>query len=353
MRGRTLGLLWVLAGVIFFVLGYWGVTAWRSLLARGQAAAAQRAALTGEIRAKQDEMVKEMRSTNVLQEMQFSVERADPSVFLTGLADLTQGTRVRVLAISPLERQTTPQFIKSWQTVQLISPFHDLRELATRVEREKGILEDLSVDVPPAGAALPGQPPSPGAAVDVQAKFKLTSMEVTGEAKRILQRALAVTRTIPGPTPQPEPSLQLPFPPRPTATASAARDPFLFAAPALPPVPKATPPVRAVAGVRPPAGPPPDRPFQITVPPVASAPTSPVAMPSEPRPLAPMEVKGIVAMPDGYLAIVNNEIVKAGDTIENHRVERVTATDVVLRQPDGTLRSLTLPSIVTRSPARR
>ena len=348
MRGRTLGMVWVLAGMVFLLLVYWGVSTWRSLLARGQAVAVQRTQLVTEIKSRQEEMVTEMRSTNILQEMQFSVERADPSVFLTGLADLTQGTRIRVLAISPLERRTTPQFVKSWQTVQLTTPFQDLRELATRVEREKGILEDLVIEVPPPSGGTPSV--VPGASPEIQARFKLTSMEVTGEAKRILQRAIAVTRSAPGPAPVPEPSLSLPFPPRPATGATAARDPFLFAAPALPPVPK--PPVRVATGARPATSAPgPGRPFQITTSPVpGAAPTDPTA---PPRPLARMEVKGIVGMPDGYLAIVNNEIVKAGDTIENHRVERITATDVVLRQPDGTLRSLTLPSVVSPPGARR
>ena len=351
MRGRTLGLFWVLVVAVFVILAFWGVNGWRSLVLRGQAAAAQRAQLTGEIKARQEEMVKQMRSSNVLQEMQFSVERADPSVFLTGLADLTQGTKIRVLAITPLERQTTPQFVKSWQTVQLTSPFQDLRELAVRVEREKGILEDLVMEVSTAGQG--GAPPLPGATPEIQAKFKLTSMEVTGEAKRILQRAIAVTRAAPAAPAPEQPSLSLPFPPRPTTAATPARDPFLFAQPALPPVAK--PPVRVAGGPRSTTTPPPGagRPFQIPTgtPPVAVATPGGPAAPSQPP--ARMEVKGIVAMPDGYLAIVNNEIVKTGDTIENHRVERITATDVVLRQPDGTLRSLTLPFVVTPSPARR
>jgi hypothetical protein len=271
-------------------------------------------------------------------------------VFLTGLADLTQGTRIRVLAITPLERRTTPQFVKSWQTVQLTSPFQDLRELATRVEREKGILEDLVIEVPPPTGGTPSV--VSGAPPEIQARFKLTSMEVTGEAKRILQRAIAVTRSAPGPAPTPEPSLSLPFPPRPATGATAGRDPFLFAAPALPPAAK--PPVRVATSPRPSPGP--GRPFQITAPPITTSPV-PVGAPTDPtappRPLARMDVKGIVGMPDGYLAIVNNEIVKVGDTIDNHRVERITATDVVLRQPDGTQRSLTLPSVVSPPGARR
>ena len=345
MRGRPLGLLWALTLVVFVILTFWGLSTWRSLVTRGQAVAAQRQHLTTEIKARQDEMVKQMRSSNLLQEMQFSVERADPSVFLTGLADLTQGTRIRVLAISPLERQTTPQFVKSWQTVQLTSPFQDLRELAVRVEREKGILEDLVMDVPT------GPTPLPGAPLEIQAKFKLTSMEVTGEAKRILQKAIAVTRSAPGPTEAPpQPSLSLPFPPQPTTAASAARDPFMFAQ--LPAPAVAKPPVRAVAGgprsTAPPPGP--GRPFQIAVPPAGGG--APGAPGAPPAPLAKMEVKGIVGMPDGYLAIVNNEIVKVGDTIEQHRVERITPTEVVLRQPDGATRSLSIPFVVAPSPRR-
>jgi hypothetical protein len=59
-----------------------------------------------------------------------------------------------------------------------------------------------------------------------------------------------------------------------------------------------------------------------------------------------MEVKGIVSFPGGYLAIVNNQIVKVGDTVSGHRVERITDNAVVLREPDGGQRTETLPGLV-------
>jgi len=58
-----------------------------------------------------------------------------------------------------------------------------------------------------------------------------------------------------------------------------------------------------------------------------------------------MEVKGIVSFPGGFLAIVNNQIVKVGDTVNGHRVERITDSAVVLREPDGGQRTETLPGL--------
>ena len=73
-------------------------------------------------------------------------------------------------------------------------------------------------------------------------------------------------------------------------------------------------------------------------PPVNAAPAKVLA----PKVLAPVEVRGIVSTPAGHLAIVNDQIVKVGDLVAGDRVERITATEVVLRQTDGSPRSVTL-----------
>jgi hypothetical protein len=64
-----------------------------------------------------------------------------------------------------------------------------------------------------------------------------------------------------------------------------------------------------------------------------------------------MEVKGIVKFPGGHLAIVNNQIVQVGDLVDGHRVEQISDTTVVVRQAQGSPRSLSLPTVTAPQPA--
>jgi hypothetical protein len=80
---------------------------------------------------------------------------------------------------------------------------------------------------------------------------------------------------------------------------------------------------------------------------VAAAPEAP----REPKPEVLLELKGIVSFPGGYLAIVNNQIVKVGDTVSGHRVERITDNTVVFREPDGASRTVPLPDLVGGAPS--
>ena len=61
--------------------------------------------------------------------------------------------------------------------------------------------------------------------------------------------------------------------------------------------------------------------------------------------LVPMELRGIMSVGGGYRAIVNNRVVVTGDVISDHRVERITASEVMLRRPDGAERLLTLAPV--------
>src|SRR4029453_12557830 len=111
--------------------------------------------------------------------------------------------------------------------------------------------------------------------------------------------------------------------PRPSDPAGVmpARDPFTFAAGMR------RPPVAASAG---PGGPGPPPPLQ--GPPPATA------------------AKGHLGFPRGFLAIVDNQIVKAGDTVSGYRVERITEDSVVLRERGGGSRVVTLPALSTTPP---
>lgn len=307
MRERGLAIAWVVVGVVFLVLLAWEVSKARSLLTERARAAAEGQRLTEQIRLKEAQLVAEMRvNAAMLQEMQWTSAGGDPAAFLTRLAGLAQEKRMKVLGIGPLERQAVPQFNKSWHAIQIVAPYREIRELAGRIESEKGILEDVRLDLP-GQPARPAGGPSP--ADEVQARFKITALELSPEAKKILERALAASggQAAAG-------SLGLPVPATRVADASPlGRDPFYFIAP---------PPPTVVAGRRP---------------------TEP---PAPPRPLAPMELKGIVGFPGGFLAILNDQIVKVGDMVAGSQVERITQDAVVVREPGGAPRTVVLPEIV-------
>ena len=323
MRDRTLALAWIVLALVFAVMLLYELGKWRSISTQGARAAGERVRLTAEIRAKEEEIVKEMRANAVrLQEMQRTAAGGDPSVFLTRLADLAREKRMKVIGIGPLERQATAQFNKSWHTIQLVAPYRELRELAARVEGEKGILEDMAITVPRETAG-------PGAANldEVEAKFKMTGLELTAEARKILERALAASGTGPQPA---GPALALPLPTAVT-DAGPARDPFIFGVVAAAPAAGRRP----AAGARPAATPVPAKP----------------AAPAVETPKVAMELKGIVGFPGGFLAIVNNQIVKVGDSLSGHRVERITDDAVVLREPGGGTRTISLPGLAAAPPA--
>ena len=196
------------------------------------------------------------------------------------------------------------------------------RGLAGRVEAEKGILEDVTVTVIKDG----GRPGAPRAD-EIEARFKMTALELTPDARKVFERAMAASGgAAAGAT---SPSLALPLPAAPAEVVSDARDPFAMTTAMRRPAPPAgggPSPVTSPAPVTSSAG--------------ASGEGSPVGL----------ELKGIVAFPGGYLAIVNNQIVKTGDTVLGHRVERIADDMVVFREPGGGTRRVTLPGLAEGPP---
>jgi hypothetical protein len=312
VRGRPLALLWFVVIGLLVLLNIVALYQWRSLAGRGARVTAERTGLGNEIRAKEGEIVALMRgNAGLLQEMQWTSTGGEPAAFLTRLGELAREKRMKVIGIGPLERASTAQFTKSWHTIQVVAPYRELRELAARVEAEKGILEDVSVMAPRAGG---GARPD-----EIEARFKMTALELTPDARKVFDRAVSAA----GPGPQGAPSggsLALPLP-SDAAGVMPARDPFTFAAGMR------RPPVAASAG---PGGPGPP-------PPVEGA-------------RAAIEVKGIFGFPGGFLAIVDNQIVKTGDTVSGYRVERITEDSVVLRERGGGSRVVTLPALSTAPP---
>ena len=303
MRERELAIFWIVL-VVVFVGGLIGLVQYsRSLRSSGAQAAAEVASLRAAIEQKQKEILAEMKSNStVLQEMSWTGTTGDPVAFLSRVAELTQGSRLKVLAVGPLEQQATPQFSKSWHALTVQGPFRDLVGMAARVENERGTLDNVIIEAqPPQAPAAPasGQGPQPRVGPEVQARFRVTALQLTQQARRIIEDAAKASGVTPQP-PTPSTALSLPVP----SPGSEFRDPFVFAAPV-------------------------DRPRQ--------------AEGGVPR--TAFDLQGIVGFPGGHLAILNNQIVKTGEKMAGYTVEHITDTAVLLRQPDGTPRRISLPEI--------
>jgi hypothetical protein len=303
VRERELAILWIVL-VVVFVGGLFGLLQYaRTLRTSGAQAAADVARLRAAIEQKQNETLAEMKSNaTTLKEMSWTGTTGDPVAFLSRVAELTQGSRLKVLAVGPLEQQATPQFSKSWHALTVQGPFQDLVGMAARVESERGTLDNVLIEAQaPQVSAAPaaGQAPPPRTTPEVQAKFRVTALQLTQQARSIIEKAAKASGVSLTP-PTSATGLSLPVP----SAASETRDPFAFGT--------------AV-----------DRPRQ--------------AESSVPR--AAFDLQGIVGFPGGHLAIVNNQIVKPGEKMAGYTVEHITDTAVLLRQPDGTPRRLSLPEI--------
>jgi hypothetical protein len=305
VRPRGLAIAWIAVGVVFVILVLVELSNWRSLFTEQARAAAERQRLSSEIQLKQQQLISEMREHSaLLQEMHWSSSGGDPSAFLSRLAELAKEKRMKIMAVGPLERQTTPQFNKSWHTVQVQGPFREIRELAARVEQEKGILEDVHLEATPTPAGSPANPAA--GANEIQARFKLTVLELSAQAKAITERTLASQGSGGA-------RLALSVPTSVAQGGTIARDPFTF-----------------------------------VIAPVSTEAPAPASDEARLR----FEVKGIVAFPGGFLAIVNNQIVKEGDTVSGYRVERITQSSVTVRQPGGGgPQTIDLPDLASAAPA--
>ena len=316
MRERDLAIAWIALAVVFLLVLAWELSAARSVSTQADQVAAERRRLTEAISQREQEIIREARTNaGLLQEMSWTATGADPAAFIRRVADLAQGSRLKVTAIGSIERQTTPQFTKSWHSMEIIGPYQELKTLAAKVEGERGILESVSIAEAPKegreGALREGQRLGPGGETEGQAKFRITSMELTRATRDILNRASQASGIQLMPTGPPAgPAVALPVPATPAPGAPAARDPFVFG---VPPTPR---PI-VVSGTK----------------------------------GEGLELQGIVGFPGGSLAIVDNTIVKVGDKVKGHRVEDITERGVLLRQPNGAPRRLTLPDIAV--PAAR
>jgi len=309
---RPSGLLvaWVLAALAFLLLLGYELLAWRLMSVDALRTALERTNLSNEIRRRDEQIAAELRAqAPLLRDMQSTMAGGDPAAFLTRLGEIAGEKRMRVVAVGSLERQATPQFSKSWHAIQVVAPYAEIRDLAERVEGQRGIIEDVRLEPAPGAATLPpGRPPGQPASEDVQARFRMTALELSPAARQILDRVRAAGRG----------SADNSAAPLSTAMAEPplTRDPFAFVVAKTPAPVASRPPVPAV-----------DR--------------LPVAL----------SLSAIVSIPGGSLAIVNNQIVRVGDVVSGHRVESITDTAVSLREPGGPVRTIELPDLGAAPPA--
>ena len=308
MKGRALTVGWV--GMVLVVLAalVWTVAQTISLGRLGATADVQRAGLARELEASRQNIQAELvANADLLKDIRWSPDRATAADVLRRLADLARGGQAKVLAIAPLEQEPAARYRKSSHRIDMTASFSELLDLATRVEREGGILEDVVLEVPQ-------RKPGDGAGADtVRAQFRLTTIEPSDDTRRIMERVLAATakssRSI---LPV---ALTLPLDARAETTLLALRDPFAFVE-----APRRRGPAIAVAPA---------------------------------PPIAPASVKGIMKFPGGALAIVDDQVVKVGDVVNGRRVEQIVDGRIVLSEPGGGSRSILLPGFAPTPTTRR
>ena len=105
--------------------------------------------------------------------------------------------------MGPLERQVTPQWEKSWHAIQVVAPYREIRELAARIEDERGILEDVRLEPAPAPLPPAGRPGVPPPIDEVHARFRMTALELSAPSKRLAERALGAGSGAPRSAPTP------------------------------------------------------------------------------------------------------------------------------------------------------
>jgi len=310
VKGRGLLVGWIVTVLAVLAGLGWTVAQTISLSRLGATADAQRAGLAREVEGHRQSVQAELVArTDLLKEIRWTSDRAPADEVLRRLADMARGGHAKVLAIAPLERESTPRYRKSSHRVDMAVPFRDFVDFATRVEREGGILEEVVLEG--TRGAKPVDEAGDGA---VRAQFRLTTIEPSEEARRIVERVLA---------------------------ASLKKSKSGFAAAAL------TLPIEARAD-----GALPFRdPFTFVEPPLRREPARLAAPPAPPS--APVSVKGIVKFPGGNLAIVNDQIVKVGDVVDGHRVVEIADGKVILRAPEGGSRSALLPGFSAAPTTRR
>ena len=149
MKGRALAGGWIVTALVLLAAIGWTVAQTISLGRLGTTADTQRAGLARELQASRQNIQAELvAKADLLRDIRWSPDRATAADVLRRLADLARGGQAKVLAIAPLEQEPAARYRKSSHRIDMTASFSELLDLATRVEREGGILEDVVLEVP-------------------------------------------------------------------------------------------------------------------------------------------------------------------------------------------------------------
>ena len=306
MKERGLAAGWIATVFILIIALVWIVTQTISLGRSEASAEAQRAALGRQLASSRQKMENELvAKVELMRDMRWSSERPTAEDVLRRLAELARDGHARVSAVAPVDKEMGTRARESSHRVEMTASFHEIVDFATRIERDGGLLEEVVLETP---QAKPGEESS---ADGLSAQFRLTTIEPSDDARRIMRRVLAASAK--DPKFSLASALALPIEGQGPAIGQL-RDPFKFA----------ESPRRRRA--------------------------STVALPAPP-PAVPITLKGIVKFPEGVVAIVNDRIVKVGDVVEGHRVESIANGRVVLHEPGSGSRSVSLAGFASVPPA--
>jgi len=311
VKDRGLAAGWIATVLVIVVALGWTITQTISLRQSRASADVERNALTRQLSLSRQKLQDELAArAESLADLRWTSGQRTAGDVLHRLAELARDGRAKVSAVAPVDKDAAPQSRESSHRVEMTASFHEIVDLATRVERDGGLLEEVVIETPPA------KPGEESVAEGLSAQFRLTTIEPSEDARQIMRRVLAASAT--NPKFSLASSLALPIEAR-TQAVSQLRDPFRFA----------------------------DAPLRRRGPAVAIA-SAPAPVPAA---VVPVTVKGIVKFPGGVAAIVNDQIVKVGDVVDGLHVDEIADGRVVLHEPGSGLRSIPLAGFAPVPPA--
>jgi hypothetical protein len=307
VTGRRLAAGWVATSLLVVAALGWTIVQTIALSRSVASADTERSELTRQLEAKRQRMQSELAAKiDLVKDTRWSSEKPSGADVLRRLADLARDGHAKVSAVAPVEKESGARTRESSHRVEMSASFHEILDFATRIERDGGLLEEVVLETP--------QKPGDGPTIDgLSAQFRLTTIEPSEDARRIMKRVLSASANSPKFTLTSALSLPVEWSQERT---SQFRDPFRFA----------ELPVRRRA-------------------------PSATAAPSQKPVTLPITVKGIVKFPGGVVAIVNDQIVKVGDAVDGHRVESIADGSVVLHEPGSGSRSVPLAGFAAVPPA--
>jgi len=243
------------------------------------------------------------RYLEIVKRFPWIIEGASGAKFLTRLSEVTGGQRLRILAIGALERSKAGQIERVGRNIELNGTFGDLVQLVERIQHNRGMMQGLKLEQ----SDLRGRSAGGG---NLDAKFKMASIELSPEIREKLRALLAAKpKEATGDAKEVAPTIEAAAPSGDLGFKLAqGRDPFRA-------------PLTQLGGAR-----------------------ETAASSLFPK----VTFSGIVGLPGGKAAIINNEMVPEGGRIGEITVERITDREVLLKSgPES--RRLMIPAFASRN----